>query len=145
MSTVNGSICIATPLCHAPDHCRIGLTAGMLPGAGCLPGLASNDSNKMSIIVVGTSQSGGNVLLEAATLGGSVSIWAPPLRAVDPSAGLIWLIAVGTAVGAALWAGLDFKAELRAAGSQQVHCYHEAHKNARECIQCQAACQRAYG
>lgn len=90
--------------------------------AGCLPGMGGNDTEGVfkQLIAVSISSSGGQALLEAAAAGGRVSIWAPSLRAVDPSAAVIWLVAVGTAVASALWAGSDFRSELRAAGAQQV-------------------------
>lgn len=47
-------------------------------------------------------------------------------RSLDPSAAVLWAMAVATVVGAALWAGSDFRQEVKSAGrgteDEVTHC-----------------------
>lgn len=70
--------------------------------------------------MVSVTQPGGQVLVTAAAQGSSVTLWSPPEKAADPSAAIIWLIAVGTVALSAMWAGADFRDELMVFATPQV-------------------------
>ena len=61
----------------------------------------------------------GLLLSKAAQAGQNATIWQPAPGAMDASEVIIWLLAVGTAVGGALWAGADYQADLTYLSSPQ--------------------------
>ena len=71
------------------------------------------------LFALSVSNAQGLALLELAQQGGQVALWQAQPGAFDGSEVLIWLLAVTTAVGGALWAGSEYQEELVYLGSKR--------------------------
>ena len=85
------------------------------------------------------SNAQGLALQQAAQQGLNVTLWQAQAGAFDGSEVLIWLLAVGTAVGGALWAGAEYQEELAYLGSKRSSAavrFLDLHRHTFTCQQC---------
>ncbi|CAL8468855.1 g8396 [Coccomyxa elongata] len=71
---------------------------------------------RLNISSISVARSTGEQMKINIAGGATVAIWLPRNVSLDPSAAILWVMAVATVVGAAVWAGNDFMQEVKCTG-----------------------------